>query len=296
MRLTQIPIALIRLARYQQNNYGYTGVNCSASPQVGGVVVCDRYSHTTGSGHINPTGKGHKTGGTTGGTVPVIGAHQQVVHKDYVLDYTSPLKNAIMEYESGVGGLTYRYVYGLEKVATVIYGIPNGAGSVMQQYEYPNSTENTVHPYDHVLDVYFAQARMYDAGDRRFVAADPMKGYIVNPQSLNSYAYAQISTFTHRKCRIYRIENATIPARNNADKTVSTNENSDFLIAIPTLISSFLKHTFYIYYRIKLLIFGYAFRFDKICERVYCCNIGIPGNYNLICLIQNDIIFCISKI
>ena len=32
----------------------------------------------------------------------------------------------------GVGSLTYRYVYGLEKLEAVITGIPNGAGSVMQ--------------------------------------------------------------------------------------------------------------------------------------------------------------------
>ena len=151
-----------------------------------------------------------------------------------------------MEYESGVGGLTYRYVYGLEKVETVIYGIPNGAGSVMQQYEYPNSTENivklyyhqdrlgstdfltdnivgkvtsyvtyddwgsptmkavlrvgvreldlvteyTVHPYDQLLGVYFAQARMYDAGDRRFLAADWVKGDVLNPLTIVQYIYA----------------------------------------------------------------------------------------------------------
>ena len=58
--------------------------------------------------------------------------NQQVVHKDYVLDYTSPLKNVVMEYESGAGGLTYRYVHSLQKTSVTISGIPNGAGSVMQ--------------------------------------------------------------------------------------------------------------------------------------------------------------------
>ena len=63
--------------------------------------------------------------------IPVISSQQIVVHKDYVLDYTKSLKDVIMEFEGGAGGPTYRYVYGLEKVDTVIYGIENGAGSVM---------------------------------------------------------------------------------------------------------------------------------------------------------------------
>jgi len=50
------------------------------------------------------------------------------VHKDYVLDYTSPLKNVIIEYESGVGGLTYRYVYGIEKLSVRITPVTGGAG------------------------------------------------------------------------------------------------------------------------------------------------------------------------
>ena len=157
------------------------------------------------------------------------------MHKDYVLDYTDPLKSVIMEMEAGDGGLTYRYVYGLRKVATVIYGIPNGAGSVMQ---YTNNavivklfhhqerlgvtdylTDNiagritsfvsyddfgkptakavlrigvreldlvqdyTGHPYDMVLGVYYAKARMYNPDNRRFMAVDPIK------DELNWYAH-----------------------------------------------------------------------------------------------------------
>jgi len=140
------------------------------------------------------------------------------VYKDFVLDYTSLLKNVIMETETG--GLTYRYTYGLEKLSAVVYGISSGAaGSVQQTFAYPNGsasvvklwyhhdrlgtvnfltdnvqgkvtsyvsyddwgaltmkfnlqfgsrqldlvTQYTVHPYDPVLGVYFAQARMYDA-------------------------------------------------------------------------------------------------------------------------------------
>ena len=96
------------------------------------MVVCDRHSNTTGQGHINPTGKGHAAGGTEGAVpAPIDSQAFQVVHKDYVLDYTSPLKSVIMEHEGGSGGLTYRYVYGLEKLSAVITGVPNGVGAVV---------------------------------------------------------------------------------------------------------------------------------------------------------------------
>lgn len=52
-------------------------------------------------------------------------------------------KNIIMETGSGTGGLTYRYVYGRDKIETVIKGIPNGAGSVMQ-YIYNDSDDEWV--------------------------------------------------------------------------------------------------------------------------------------------------------
>ena len=45
------------------------------------------------------------------------------MHKDYVLDYSSALKDVIMEAEQEAGVLTYRYVYGLEKAHVVIYGL-----------------------------------------------------------------------------------------------------------------------------------------------------------------------------
>jgi len=72
-----------------------------------------------------------------------------VVHKDYVLDYTDPLKNVLMEEESGAGGLTYRYTYGLGKSSAVVYGVPNGAGSVTQSYIYPNGAADVVKLYIH---------------------------------------------------------------------------------------------------------------------------------------------------
>jgi len=50
-------------------------------------------------------------------------------------------------------------------------------------------TEYTGHPWDPVLGAYYARARMYDAADRRFMAMDPVKACIMNPQSLALYTY-----------------------------------------------------------------------------------------------------------
>ena len=49
--------------------------------------------------------------------------------------------------------------------------------------------EYTGHPYDQVLGVYFAQARMYDAADKRFMAADPVRGDVSDPKTLTQYVY-----------------------------------------------------------------------------------------------------------
>ena len=159
------------------------------------------------------------------------------VYKDFVIDYTSPLKNTIMETESGAGSLTYRYVYGLDKLSVYVSPISNGAGSIAQNgaiklwyhhdrlgstdfltdnvqgkavsyvtyddwgaptmkailkvgvRELDLVTEYTGHPYDPILGVYYARARMYDASDRRFMAVDWVRGSILNPQMLGQYTY-----------------------------------------------------------------------------------------------------------
>jgi RHS repeat-associated protein len=176
--------------------------------------------------------------------VPTVQGKYAIVHKDYVLGYASPLKNILMEYEGGNSGLPYRYTYGLEKNNTVIYGIPNGVGELMQGFTYPGGaanvvklyyhhdrlgstsyltdnvsgkvasfvsyddwgaptmkpilrlgereldlvTEYTGHMYDPLLGAYYARARMYDAGDRRFMAEDLLGGSITG-LTLNPYVY-----------------------------------------------------------------------------------------------------------
>jgi RHS repeat-associated protein len=158
------------------------------------------------------------------------------VQKDYVLDYTSSLKDVIMEKESGDASLTYRYTYGLEKISVTISNIGNGFGNLKQNgliklwyhhdrlgstylmtdnvkgdgagYADYNEwgeavkvvnmhdgkyfdlvTEFTGHPYDGVIGLYFAEARMYDAADRRFASVDPVRGSVGQPATMVRYLY-----------------------------------------------------------------------------------------------------------
>ena len=172
--------------------------------------------------------------GTLGGNLN----QTSVVEKNFVLDYASPLAWVILESESGVGGLDYRYVYGLQKLSVSVSPVANGAGSIAQNgkvklwyhqdrlgsvdyitdnvqgkaisyvtyddwgaltmkailkmgvRELDLVTEYTGHPYDPVLAVYYARARMYDAVDRRLLSMDPVRGTITNPQTLAQYTYA----------------------------------------------------------------------------------------------------------
>ena len=55
-----------------------------------------------------------------------------MIKKDYVIDYTSALAIVILEMESGVGSLTYRYVYGLQQISVSISPITTGAGNLIQ--------------------------------------------------------------------------------------------------------------------------------------------------------------------
>ena len=51
------------------------------------------------------------------------------------------------------------------------------------------AAEYTGHPYDPILGVYYARARMYDASARRFLAVDQIRGTVLDPLLLNRYNY-----------------------------------------------------------------------------------------------------------
>jgi RHS repeat-associated protein len=51
------------------------------------------------------------------------------------------------------------------------------------------TTAFTGHDYDAVLEVYFAQARLYDPNTRRFTAVDAVKGSLANPATMVQYTY-----------------------------------------------------------------------------------------------------------
>ena len=50
-------------------------------------------------------------------------------------------------------------------------------------------TEYTGYKYDPVLEIYYAQARMYDPAAKRFLAVDPWEGELTDPQTLAKYTY-----------------------------------------------------------------------------------------------------------
>ena len=49
----------------------------------------------------------------------------------------------------------------------------------------------TGHPYDQVIDLYFAQARMYDPATSRWLSPDPVRGTVATPITLNRYSYVR---------------------------------------------------------------------------------------------------------
>jgi RHS repeat-associated protein len=66
--------------------------------------------------------------------------------------------------------------------------------------EWGNVVQNTLpevlnnytnHEYDAVLGVYYAKARFYDPGNSRMMSVDPIKGNLINTQSLTAYIYVQ---------------------------------------------------------------------------------------------------------
>ena len=143
-----------------------------------------------------------------------------------------------MEYEAGsADALTYRYVYGHDRLSVNVSPVSGGAGDLIENGEirlyyhldrlgsarYLTSGKTgkisswtaydewgrithsgvlkcglrqldlvkryTNHDFDAVLGVYYAKARFYDPSDKRFLAADPVKGVAEEPMTFNQYIY-----------------------------------------------------------------------------------------------------------
>jgi len=82
-----------------------------------------------------------------------------VVHKDYVLDYTSALRNVIMEQEQEAGILSYRYVYELEKAHVVIYGLGNSS-----------TNNNNFQPFSSSTDAALVEYAVNEDGELEYVS------------------------------------------------------------------------------------------------------------------------------
>ena len=70
------------------------------------------------------------------------------------------------------------------------WGKPTGASALAWgNRELDLVTRFTGYRYDSILDMYYARFRMYDASIRRFTATDPIRGTIMNAQTMAQYTY-----------------------------------------------------------------------------------------------------------
>jgi len=98
--------------------------------------------------------------------------------------------------------------------------------------------EYTGHPYDPVLVVYYARARMYDAADRRFMAVDPVKegenGYLYCNNNPKKYTdptgmflrFMYISEGARGE-NVERINNALYSLKNKCNERYLSDEEHD---------------------------------------------------------------------
>ena len=231
----------------KKNAYGYHDVTAAALEQVTAQDGMD--SEIIADADSNKKKVKSKKPAEEVATKPELNKTSHVI-KDFVIDYNSAAQENLMEYELYNEGLTYRYVYGTDKLGVTAYTIPNGSASVTTENgeiplyyhmdhmgssefltsdvtkritswtsydEWGNITHNAVlkcgtreldlvknytgHERDSVLGMYYAKARMYDTadkhgstkgnklGDKRFMAVDPVKGNVRNPQSMVQYTY-----------------------------------------------------------------------------------------------------------
>ena len=81
-----------------------------------------------GKGNGN-SGASNGSGNNGAGNTNSSGKWSHII-KDFVIDYNSDAEENLMEYERYDEGLTYRYVYGVDKLGVTAYTIANGSASV----------------------------------------------------------------------------------------------------------------------------------------------------------------------
>jgi YD repeat-containing protein len=93
--------------KIEKNNYGYNGIDTQPSELVYGVAAYDRHG----------SGSAYTTGGTTNGSAPTLQHKYAIVHKDYVLDYASPLKTSSWNTRAAQAACRTGTLTGLRKTA-----------------------------------------------------------------------------------------------------------------------------------------------------------------------------------
>ena len=110
-----------------KNGYGYHDVDAGlgdADPNSGrGGGGSNGQGHGNGNGQGNGNGSGDKPTGS-------LVTNFSTVVKEFVVDYTSPTFEPLMEHE--VNGLDYRYVYGNDRLSVNITGVETSSGNLIE--------------------------------------------------------------------------------------------------------------------------------------------------------------------
>ena len=110
-----------------KNGYGYHDVDAGLDDTDTGNGRGGGGSN--GQGHGNGNGQGNGNGSGDKPTGSLVTSFSTVV-KQFVVDYTSPTFEPLMEHE--VNGLDYRYVYGNDRLSVNITGVETSSGNLIE--------------------------------------------------------------------------------------------------------------------------------------------------------------------
>jgi RHS repeat-associated protein len=110
-----------------KNGYGYHSVDAGLDDTDTGSGRGGGGSNGNGNGNGNGQGNGNGSGDKPTGSL--VTSFSTVV-KQFVVDYTSPTFEPLMEHE--VNGLDYRYVYGSDRLSVNITGVETSSGNLIE--------------------------------------------------------------------------------------------------------------------------------------------------------------------